>query len=356
MLRNFLTASILSLTATMASAQAETNAFQDGWTIDQAASSLNFLSVKKGKLMELSRFDTVEGNIDEDGNVTLTVPLDSIDTSVDLRNVRMRFLFFETFQFPDATITTQLTEEMLADLETVGTKTITLPFTMALHGVEQQMNAEVLVSLISRNRVSVSSVAPIIIKVEDFGLMGGLAKLEAAAEVVIVPTTSVTFNFAFDRNGTAMNPPEAPLAMARATTALEPTGAFSREACKIRFDILSRTGNIYFTTGQAELVDDSAPLLNSVAYIVEKCADMRIAISGHTDSRGSVEGNERLSRERAEAVVGYMVGLGLPRNRFVAQGFGEMQPIATNETAEGRRQNRRISFSIADYELALNSN
>lgn len=351
-LRKLATASVIALCTLGTSAIAQEAPFDGGWSIDQDASSLNFVSVKKGSVMELSRFATIEGTIAEDGNVNLTIPLDSVDTSVDLRNVRMRFLFFETFAHPEATITAQITEDMLADLETLGTKTVTLPFSIALHGVEQDMSAEVLVSLISTNRVSVSSVAPIIMKVADFGLEGGIEKLQEAAEVVIVPATSVTFNFAFDRNGTAASSDGVPLAMARATTALEPEGALTLEACAGRFEILSRTNTIEFEKSSANLTDEAIPLLNSIVGITQQCPGMEITVAGHTDSFGPAEYNLALSQDRADAVVQYLVNAGADQSQFVARGFGEAFPVANNATADGRAKNRRISFSTDTIELA----
>ena len=353
MYKTFLSAAF-ALCGLAGSVAADQAPFEDGWAIDQSASSLNFVSIKKGNVLELSKFATLNGTIAEDGNVSLTIPLDSVDTSVDLRNVRMRFLFFETFNFPDATITAQLTEEMLADLEVVGTKTITLPFTMTLRGITKEMHAEVLVSLISKNRVSVSSVTPIFIQVTDFNLSGGLAKLESAAEVKIVPATSITFNFAFDRNGTS-GTAAAPLALARATTALEPEGPFTRAACEGRFEIFSRTGNIYFQNASADLTTESSALLREVATVVSKCPGMTFAVDGHTDSRGSDDYNLILSEQRANAVIDYFVNAGLPRARFVGTGYGETQPIASNATQQGRSQNRRISFSIASFDTADNN-
>ena len=94
--------------------------FSSGWTLESSASDLNFMSVKKGTKMELSKFATLDGIIAEDGTATFEVALDSVDTNVDLRNVRMRFLLFETFAYPKATISTKLTAAMLGDLAREG--------------------------------------------------------------------------------------------------------------------------------------------------------------------------------------------------------------------------------------------
>lgn len=353
-----LTAALAATTFLAAPIAADTAPFQSGWQLDQSVSSLNFVSIKKGKVMELSRFASMEGIIAEDGSAALSIPLDSVDTSVDLRNVRMRFLFFETFAKPTANISTKLTPEMIADLEDAGTISMTLPFDLSLNGETKSLEAEVLVTLIGKDRVSVSSIAPVLLKVEDFGLLTGLRKLEEAAEVTIVPATSVTFNFAFDRNSptapSAETGAEAPLHLATREiapkdTALEPAGVLNRAACVGRFEIISRSENIQFNAGSDTLTRNSTTLLDEVAEIVGKCPGMVIQVGGHTDSRGSTGYNLALSERRAEAVVGYLTGNGLPPSRFEARGFGEAQPIATNATQLGRQKNRRIEFKVIGF-------
>ncbi len=72
------------------------SAFNGGWTLNSEMSNLSFQSVKKQTVVESSGFATFNGTIDEAGKAEVTVLLDSVDTKIDLRNVRMRFLFFET--------------------------------------------------------------------------------------------------------------------------------------------------------------------------------------------------------------------------------------------------------------------
>ena len=80
--------------------------------------------------------------------------------------------------------------------------------------------------------------------------------------------------------------------------------------------------------------------------------DIKIEIGSHTDSRGSDAYNQRLSQQRAQSVVNYLVGKGIPRKRLAAKGYGESQPIAPNENKdgsdnpEGRQMNRRTEFRI----------
>ena len=331
-----------------APALAETSAFGSGWTLSEVGSNLNFISVKKGRIMESSKFATLAGTIDEDGNAKFEVALDSVDTSVDLRNVRMRFLLFETFLHPTATVTAKLTEDMLEGLEEAGSITIDLPITLDLHGIQKELEAEVIVTLIGENRVSVASAQPVILKLEDYDLLEGREKLQKTAEVDIVPATSILFHLVFDRNGSSEN-----IAVASASVesrpALEPEGNFDRAACKGRFEILSRSGNINFEPSSAQLTDASTPLLNDVAYIIEKCPDIIVQVAGHTDSLGSSTYNLALSRERSRSVVNFLVAAGVRADRLVSAGYGESRPVASNATYQGRLANRRIEFSVNGF-------
>jgi OOP family OmpA-OmpF porin len=341
----FLIPTLLSATAGSVTAQA--NPFENGWALDGEASSLQFQSIKNGSIIETSSFATMYGAIDADGDATLEILLDSVDTKVDLRNVRMRFLFFETFNFPSATVTTQIPQAMIADLAEVRRKVVTLPFNLDLHGVTNSRDAQLALTLIGDDLVAVSTAEPIPIAVADFNLTGGLENLSETANVQIVPSTMVSFDFIFRKSESAIAPiPQTSTALASA--AIEAGGDFSLEACVGRFEILSRTGNIYFAPSSARLDRASTPLLDAVADIVSRCPELTIQIAGHTDSIGPASDNQRLSESRAASVVAFLQSKGIAGNRLISQGFGEDRPIASNDTNEGRGNNRRIEFLVPD--------
>jgi outer membrane protein OmpA-like peptidoglycan-associated protein len=329
---------------------AQNNPFAPGWDLQPAASALRFQSVKNQTVVESSSFATFSGQIDDTGQATISILLDSVDTKIDLRNVRMRFLFFETFQYPEAKITMQLDATTLADLPTVRRKILTLPYTLELHGISKDLQAELAVTLVGDDLIAVSTSSPISIAVNDFGLQPGLEKLQEAASVAIVPSGTVTFDFIFQRRAggsaaaeTATLAPEKP-----ASAALEAEGDFSLEACTGRFEILSRTGNIYFASGSAALDPKSTPLLDSIADIVSRCPGLVIQIAGHTDSQGGAGFNQSLSQKRAASVARYLAIKGIEGDRIVPVGFGESRPVATNGTGAGRAKNRRIEFAVQD--------
>ncbi len=349
-MRSTLLAAATAVTLFGTSSLAQTSPFGAGWELESEASKLQFQSIKNGSKIETSSFATLTGAIDADGNASLKVLLDSVDTKVDLRNVRMRFLFFETFEFPEAVITTRIDPALIADLAEVRRKTMSLPFSISLHGVTRDMTADLSLTLIGEDLVAVSTAEPINLAVADFNLEGGLQKLEEAANVEIVPSSTVNFDFIFRKTGDA----QAPVTTAAVTepvaeptaAALETEGDFSLEACIGRFEILSRTDNIYFAPGSARLQPKSSALLDTVADIVSRCPQMNIQIAGHTDSIGARNYNQRLSEQRAASVVSYLTGKGIADGRMTSIGFGEDKPIADNSTDRGRWRNRRIEFSV----------
>ncbi|NGM62960.1 OmpA family protein [Sphingobacterium sp. SGG-5] len=103
--------------------------------------------------------------------------------------------------------------------------------------------------------------------------------------------------------------------------------------------------NLEFDLGKATIRANSFSSLNHVAaLLIEKNFSLKLA--GHTDNTGSRELNLRLSKERAEAVKAYLVSKGANASRIEATGYGPDQPIATNATADGRQQNRRVEFTL----------
>lgn len=103
--------------------------------------------------------------------------------------------------------------------------------------------------------------------------------------------------------------------------------------------------NLEFDLGKATIRSTSHASLNRVAsLLIEKNFSLKLA--GHTDNTGSLQTNLRLSKERAESVKAYLVSKGANASRIEAVGYGPNQPIATNATAEGRQQNRRVEFTL----------
>ncbi len=105
--------------------------------------------------------------------------------------------------------------------------------------------------------------------------------------------------------------------------------------------------NIYFDYGKATLTSASSPELDKLKTMLSQNPNLQVEISGHTDSSGSKDFNKKLSQRRAQAVVDYLANAGISRAKMTAVGYGEEQPLASNDDEdEGRELNRRVEFKI----------
>ncbi|GAB0057203.1 Peptidoglycan-associated lipoprotein [Candidatus Magnetaquicoccaceae bacterium FCR-1] len=100
--------------------------------------------------------------------------------------------------------------------------------------------------------------------------------------------------------------------------------------------------NLRFATNRHAIAAADHPLLDGVARVMKENPTLRVEIQGHTDRIGSAQSNERLSRRRAEAVRDHLAGRGIEVGRLQVIGLGFEQPIASNDTEEGRAKNRRV--------------
>ena len=105
--------------------------------------------------------------------------------------------------------------------------------------------------------------------------------------------------------------------------------------------------DVLFDTGKADLKPSARERLAKVAGILIAYPDIHVEIDGYTDSTGSLEFNERLSQQRADSVRSYLSSQGVNSSAITTQGFGPSQPIASNDTASGRQQNRRVELVVS---------
>ncbi len=126
------------------------------------------------------------------------------------------------------------------------------------------------------------------------------------------------------------------------------------QVCLARANGILGASQISFGTGTTEISDDSVATLERLRDLAIGCQndDLIIEIGGHTDSQGAESNNQELSETRAQAVLDFMVTSGIAPASMRAVGFGETQPIETNETAAGRAANRRITFEWQARETA----
>ncbi|MEE4209293.1 MAG: OmpA family protein [Parvularcula sp.] len=105
-------------------------------------------------------------------------------------------------------------------------------------------------------------------------------------------------------------------------------------------------GNITFATNESTIRQDFFPVLSSVAKVIDEYDQTMVLVEGHTDSTGSDSYNDDLSVRRAVSVGNYLAAQGVLASRIDARGYGERQPIATNDTESGRSANRRVEIDL----------
>jgi outer membrane protein OmpA-like peptidoglycan-associated protein len=104
--------------------------------------------------------------------------------------------------------------------------------------------------------------------------------------------------------------------------------------------------NLFFELNKATLTPESDPELKRMVQVMQDNPSLRIEISGHTDNTGTDLINDRLSQARADAVQAYLLAAGVAQTRIQSKGYGSKKPKVSNETEEGRSQNRRVEFAI----------
>lgn len=111
--------------------------------------------------------------------------------------------------------------------------------------------------------------------------------------------------------------------------------------------ILNMPGHVTFATDSAQISPAFQGTLDQVAATISEYQDTRVQVAGHTDNTGSETYNEQLSQRRAQAVADYLASRGVASTRITTIGYGEARPVASNETADGRQQNRRVEIILS---------
>ena len=145
-----------------------------------SASKVGYVSIKNNAIAEHNVFSGVTGSLSKKGQLKINIDLSTVETQVDIRNQRMRELFFEVTQYPQAVVTAELDVQELAQIDSGAPLEIVKPFTLSLHGVEATAEAHLRVVAVG-GRAWVSTVRPILISAADFGLEGGVAALQKIA-------------------------------------------------------------------------------------------------------------------------------------------------------------------------------
>lgn len=136
--------------------------------------------------------------------------------------------------------------------------------------------------------------------------------------------------------------------------ALDPVALLpTPEECAARIVDITTDAKITFEPGSATINESALPIMDMIADALSDCDDLRLEVQGHTDSQGREEMNLALSQARAESVLNELRARRVLTSGFIAQGYGETQPIAENDTEAGREANRRIAFQLIQPEPSI---
>ncbi|PPQ36938.1 Outer membrane protein OmpA [Rhodoblastus acidophilus] len=136
-------------------------------------------------------------------------------------------------------------------------------------------------------------------------------------------------------------------AVIAAAAALPASGPLDLGQCQTALSGLVAKENIKFASGGAKLAPESKPLIEKLGATLARCpATVKVEVAGHTDNSGDAAKNKALSKSRAQAVADALKGKGAKAGQLSAVGYGSEKPVAPNDTAEGKADNRRIEFAV----------
>ncbi len=174
-------------------------ALQAAWVLDNSRSSLNYVSTKKGHVMEAGNtFTKLKGRIDDSGGARLVIALNSVDSQVPIRNQRMRQFLFETAQFPTAIFTAQVDSGQLAGLRAGEERLLPISGELELHGKRGRIATQLRVTGLRGGALRADTSAPVILNALDYALGQGIDKLKELARLSAISTSvPVTFSLVF---------------------------------------------------------------------------------------------------------------------------------------------------------------
>lgn len=186
---------ICSTVALMASQAA----FADTWQLSSEASELYFASVKNDTVQETHRFTSFSGTI-ENGALSISIPLSSLDTTIPIRNERMLEHLFDASNHPTVTATAQLPEALYDTSNAPVSEVATIPLELSIAGETISVDAAVQVTHLTETTLLATTSKPILVNAKAFGLVAGIEKLrEIAGLQAIDYVVPVTFTVQFDK-------------------------------------------------------------------------------------------------------------------------------------------------------------
>ena len=153
------------------------------WQLNAEASQLSFISTKNTHIAESHQFNQLSGFLDAQGQFSLEINLASVDTTITVRDERMKMYFFDIKQFSTAKLSAKVDLALLESIAQGASKPMTIDATLALHGETQPLTLKVVVTRLVGAKLSVVSIQPVILNVGDFALVAGIEKLRELAKL-----------------------------------------------------------------------------------------------------------------------------------------------------------------------------
>lgn len=174
-----------------------------------------------------------------------------------------------------------------------------------------------------------------------------------AADAARAAAESARIDAAVARNEAAASQAEAAVFQAEAAASQAERQELQRQIAELNARETDRglvvtLGDVLFATGRSDLTGAAGPNLDKLAVFLQEYEDRTVLIEGHTDTVGSEASNRLLSQRRAESVRSYLVGRGVAAHRLTTTGLGQGSPVASNDNATGRQQNRRVEVIISN--------
>ncbi len=211
-----------------------------------------------------------------------------------------------------------------------GQRNITMG-TRTSEGLPQGWSVRVLAGI---EALSALSNGVVVVEPASFSVKGNTGNADASAEIARLLIDKLGQAADFDIDVTYVEE-------------LDPIASLpTPEECLAKIEAVTSETKILFDPGSAQLTAATQPVVDAIADILRECGDLPIRVAGYTDSQGREVMNQQLSQDRADAVLTALRARRVPVSTFQSIGFGEENPIADNETEEGREANRRIEFSL----------
>ncbi len=170
------------------------------WQLNNEESALYYVTSKAAAISEINTFSNLAGEIGDDGRATLDIQLNSVDTSIEIRDQRMQEILFEVANYPLASVSIDTDMRMLENLSVGESRNNSVTYTLNLHGMSQTLSTELNIVKLAGDKIKISSVSPIIINAGQFALAQGVEALrEVAGLPSINPNVVVTFSLVYQQ-------------------------------------------------------------------------------------------------------------------------------------------------------------